>query len=208
MAKHEEPEREPTMTEVLLKFAEIQQDNQRLQRETLEQQKSLALGAQHVQEEQLKQTKAKSLASPPLISAFNPRGEKDFPMPFLKCEVYAPWKMWDDQHSLDREEVELFNLLDPGEYHIEMVDGSQQLVCVVGVRNSDTGRLERLSLLGPKDEQGRYAGLFTQEKRQSFPALRQLLRQMIGEEAAAVVVPIATERARVARGELAVSVGA
>jgi hypothetical protein len=163
-------------------------------------------GNQDVQKAQLKQTAPKSNASVPLRSPFNPRGEKNFPMPLLKCDVYCPWKMTPTYHSLDREEVELFNLLEPGEYPVEMVDGSTTRVHVVGVRDSNTGTLERLALLGGKDDTGVHAGLFTNETRHNFPSLKSMLRQMVGEPADSVLT-MKRESALIASGELAVSLG-
>jgi hypothetical protein len=190
MAKQtvEEQTAEPTLTSVLARLLEIQAGNQ------------------DVQKAQLKQTAPKSNQSGPLRSPFNPRGEKDFPMPLLKCDVYAPWKMTPTYHSLDREEVELFNLLDPGEYPVELVDGSTVRVHVVGVRNSNTGQLEKLSLMGAKDDQGVHAGLFTNENRHNFPSLKSMLRQMVGEPAESVLT-MKREAALIASGELAVSLG-
>jgi hypothetical protein len=109
-------------------------------------------------------------------------------MPALKCEVYCPWKESPTYHHLDREEVELFNLLEPGEYTIELNDGSPCSVVVVGVKNHDTGSLEKMTLAGPKDpDTGHYSGLFTAERKQLFPSLKAMLRQMIGDAADGVM---------------------
>lgn len=206
----DEPAKEPTLAEVLLKFAQIQEENQRLQRERDEKHDALVAASQVIQAEQLKQTKTKSLKQGPKISAFNPRGEKDFPMPRLKCEFYLPWK-WtpEDQASrpaLSREEVELLNLLEPGDYQIELSDGAPQTVCVVGVKNTLTGKWEKLSLLGPKDDQGVHGGLFLKDTKQQFPSLVVMLRQMVGEPAEAVIT-MKREINLIASGTLAVSVG-
>lgn len=162
MAKAEiEATPEPTMMQLMAQLIAIQSKGQ------------------EVQQAQLKQTKRRSNDFGALRSPFNPRGDKDFPMPPLKCDIYAPWKMTPEIHSLDREEVELFNLLEPGDYTIEMADGAMQPVCAVGVRNANTQRLEKLSLMGPKDDQGNYTGLFTKEQKQQFPSLKSMLRQML-----------------------------
>lgn len=52
--------------------------------------------------------------APPKISVLNPRGDKDFPKPPLKCMMLLPWEA--EWESLDREEIELLNLLEPGDY--------------------------------------------------------------------------------------------
>lgn len=57
---------------------------------------------------------------PPLVSAFNGRGDKDFPRPALKCPMLLPWPA--EAESLTREEIDLLNLLVPGEYTIRRAD--------------------------------------------------------------------------------------
>ena len=179
---------EPTLAQVLQRMVEIQAQSQA------------------TQQAQLKQTAPKSNQAGPMISPFNPRGEKDFPMPLLKCDIYAPWKLSPTYHSLDREEVELFNLLEPGEYPVEMVDGTTIRVHVVGVRNANTGALEQMALVGAKDDQGKHGGLFTNENRHNFPSMKAMLRQMIGEPAESVLT-MKRELALIASGELPVSLG-
>lgn len=61
----------------------------------------------------------------PKISAFNPRGDKDFPRPRLKCEFFLPWPVTNDQEQLSREELELLNLLQPGDWVIRRTDRSK-----------------------------------------------------------------------------------
>jgi hypothetical protein len=167
------------------------------------------LAAVEVQKEQVKQTRRKSNAVAPGISAFNPRGQKDYPMPELKCEIYAPWKMTPTLHSLDREEVELFNLLEPGDFTVELNDGARAEVCVVGVRNHVSKRLEKLSLMGPKDpDTNMHTGLFTNENKTQWPSLKKMLREMLDQQGTEIdVMTIAKERQLVASGQLAVSVG-
>lgn len=154
--------------------------------------------SQTTQQAQLKQTAPRSNASGPKISVFNPRGEKDFPMPTLKCEIEAAFPMTPSLHALDREEVELFNLLEPGEYQIEMLDGTVQPVNVVGQKNGITGAWEKLALRGHRDpDTGKYVALFTHTNKQTFPAMRLLLRQILGDKANGVM-PIKEEQRRVA----------
>lgn len=178
---------EPTLVSILARMAEIQAE------------------AQAVQKAQLKQTAKKSNEVGPDRSPYNPRGEKDFPMPILKCDVFAPWKMSPTYHPLDREEVELTNLLEPGDYLIELTDGSMCPLTVLGIKNQD-GSLESMRFVGAKDEQGQYAGLFTNENKQNFPAYRAMLREMVGEAADAVMT-MKKEQNLIKSGELSVSQG-
>lgn len=130
------------------------------------------------------------------VSHFNPRGEKDFPMPPLKCEIHAPWKIHPAYHGLDREEVELFNLLQPGEYVATGTDDAPIKIRVIARTNDATGAIERLDI---KCEQ------FTAEhKGQRLPAMRAILREIVGE-AARDVMPMTQERKLILAGELAVS---
>lgn len=163
-----------------------------------ERQLELQEKAQGIQKEQLRQTRHRSNQQGALRSPFNPRGDKDFPLQDLKCEMWLPFKITTpDIGGLDREEVELANLLQPGEYQIEMNDGAIQKVCVVGVQNPETGQLYKLSLLGPRDENGAHTGLFTKDRIQRFPSLKSILRQLVGEEASASVMTMKEEVRRI-----------
>jgi hypothetical protein len=133
----------------------------------------------------------------PHISVFNPRGEKDHPLPRLKCEIHAPWKMHPEYHGLDREEVELFNLLTPGEYTVHGTDDDPIKIRVVGRLNDATGALERLDL---------HCTQFTADhKGQRLPAMRVILRELLGRKADGVMT-MKDERAKIAAKELSVSV--
>jgi hypothetical protein len=193
----------PAPLDVNERLLRIQERQLELQEAALKQQQAQS----EVQKAQLKQTAPKDNGRVPLISVFNPRGEKDFPMPVLKCEFWAPWRESPTYHSFDREEVELVNLLEPGQYTVELTDGSPIQVSIVGVRNSETGKLERLSMHGAKDETtGHYSSLFTNERRQIYPSLKEMLRQMIGEPADSVMT-MRRENALIASGQLSVSQG-
>lgn len=203
-------DREPTMAEVMLMFAKLQREGQ-------EQIATLMRGQQDVAREQLKQTRVKSNGSAPGISPFNPRGEKDYPLPELKCEAWLPHKITSAAlGGLTREEVELFNLLEPGEYTIRMVDQQPQIILAVGEKNTVNGKLDKLSIMGPKGRDGHPTGLFTRDSRHRFPGLAVIMRMMINgvdEDGtvrpgpADVVRTMAVERKQVRDGELAVSVG-
>lgn len=143
----------------------------------------------------------------PEVSVFNPRGQKDHRMPVLKCEIWAPWRSRESDHSLDREEVELFNLLQPGEYVIELVDGTPQKIVVIPQRHTISGEITRLTLSGPLNDDGKATSLFTAENKGLFPAMRLMLREILGD-AAKDVLTMKQEVALITKGELSVSVGA
>lgn len=160
---------EPTLAQIMARLVALQEEQLKVQEAN-----------QRVQAEQLKQTKVKSNKLGPHVSPFNPRGEKDHPMPELKCEFWAPHKMTSAEiGGLTREEVELINLLEPCEAFIWMVDQERQPVLVVGERNVVTGKPERLSLMGPVDGKGQPTSLFTKERKNRFPGMATYLRQII-----------------------------
>jgi hypothetical protein len=167
--------REKSIEERMLEFQERQLAIQERQLRAQEAQAG-------IQSEQLKQTAKKNLASPPLVSAFNPQGEKDYPMPRLKCEVWMPWPQTPAFHAFDWEEVELINLVEPGEYTIRLNNDELCPVVVIGTVNKVNGKLERMQFSRGWDEDARHhTALFTPENHRDFPSLRLLLRQMLGE---------------------------
>lgn len=175
-----EPAAEPSLASVLAMLAKIQGDNVA------------------VSKEQLRQTRRRSNQAGALRSPFNPRGDKDFPMPDLQCEMWIPYKITDPHiGGLDREEVELLNMLTPGDYVIEMNDGATQQVSVVGTRDNASGKLFKLELKGPRDEDGHHTGLFIKERRQQFPSLKSMLRQIVGDEKSASVLSMKEEARRI-----------
>lgn len=159
----------------------------------------IAEAQQTVAQATANQLKPKSLevAQVAQRSPFNPRGEKSFPMPRLKCEIYAPWKQEPNHHNLTREEVELFNLLDPGEYEFELNDGSPARMTVVGDKNAATGVIEKLRLT-PEP-------MWNNEHKGRFRSMAETLRQMLGDRATPVR-SMKREQALIADGQLAVSV--
>lgn len=180
-------EKDLTLEERQLRFQERQLELE--ERRLANEERTLALqeAALGVQKAQLKQTAPKSLQQPPHISPYNLRGQKDFPMPRLKCAIYAPWKidpnLQESSPQLTREESELFNLLNPGVHTVKMNDGSRAACTVVGITNQENGRLEQLSLMGKKDpDSNQYSTFFTKENRSSTPSMVLILRQLLDQQ--------------------------
>ncbi len=179
MANVEKPPvvKEKTLEERMLEFQERQL---RIQEDQVK-----------VQQAQLKQTEAKSKKAPALVSAFNPQGEKDHPMPRLACEVWMPWQQRPADHAFTYEEVELLNQLagrlerkEPGTFQIELNNGDIETVIVVPVINRVSRKIERMTFSRGWDEDAKtYVALFTHENRQYFPALTNMLRQMLRGQA-------------------------
>lgn len=108
-------------------------------------------------------------ANAPMISVFNLRGEKDFPKPRLKCRMLLPWEAEED--SLDREEIELLNLLQAGEYTV--------------VRNDRTKVKMRISIQTKLDSDEasilllNHDTAFNNDYHRMLPPLTDILRQML-----------------------------
>ncbi len=81
---------------------------------------------------------------PPNLSAYNPRGDKDFPRPPLKCPMLIPWPVEQEAHT--REEIELLNLLEQGEYVITRSDRSKLKLTVAIARKLDSEEPSQLSV--------------------------------------------------------------
>lgn len=170
-----------------LTLEERQMRLQEMQADFQERQLALQEAALGVQRKQVAQTAPKSLQMAPKISPFNLRGQKDYPNPRLKCEVYAPWRIDPNLEmeapSLDREEIELLNLLEPGNHTIERTDGITVPCCVIGIRNDLDGTLEKLSLMGAKDgDTGHHRALFDRETKMLFPSLKSILQQLLYQQ--------------------------
>lgn len=78
----------------------------------------------------------------PDFSVFNPRGEKAHPRPKLKCRMFIPWEA--EWESLTREEIELLNLLEPGEFFLKRNDESRVIMTVKADINPNSGKYDRL----------------------------------------------------------------
>jgi len=194
MAK-DEP-KEWTIEERLLKF---QEDQLAFQKRQLEVEGLRAKAQQAVAEATAKRLAPKSLEIAELaqISVFNPRGERTYPMPRLKCEILAPWPISPNGHNCTREEVELFNLLEPGLYAITLNDDAPAKMEVSARRNEATGVIEEMTLK-PNPP-------WNNEHRNRFRSMPLILREILGERAVHVLT-MRQEKAGIATGELAVSV--
>lgn len=67
----------------------------------------------------------------PDISAYNPRGEREFPRPRLRCKYFLPWPVDPGAaEEFTREEIQLLNLVEPGEHTILRADRTKIKVLV------------------------------------------------------------------------------
>jgi hypothetical protein len=107
----------------------------------------------------------------PDVSAFNPRGERDYPRPALRCKMHLPWEA--ERESLTREEIELLNLLDAGDYFITRNDESRIKINVRTRINANTQLPEVLLMNSETGFNNDYAWL--------MPSLRKMLREMLNQ---------------------------
>ena len=117
---------------------------------------------------------------PPMISAFNPRGDKDFPRPQLKCEMFIPWPVQNE--ACTREEIELLNLLQPGEFYITRTDRSKVKMVVRIEKKLDSEEPSRLFV--------NHETAFNNDNHRTMPHdwIRQLVRANPKTKAAAAMV--------------------
>jgi hypothetical protein len=105
----------------------------------------------------------------PLISDFNPDGERDHPRPPLRSTMYfgsSPIGTPQDNSQLTTDEIQALNTVTPGYYNITKMDGSKVVIEVRGRVNSNR-KLERLWFLLPEGD----------EDKNLYPPLAEFARQ-------------------------------
>ena len=125
----------------------------------------------------------------PMISAFNPQGDRDHPRPTLKCKMFLRAYPIDGTTETV-EELTLLNMLTPGIYWITRQDGMKVKMPVVADENS-AGEVERMLILLPMEE----------DHKQGYPPFSVLLREALGlglPDAAAQQAELERLRAEVA----------
>lgn len=145
----------------------------------------------------------------PQISVFNRRGTLLDPSnttgPLkqkLKCLMLLPWLA--EWESLTREEVDLLNLLQPGEYLLKRIDNSKVRVTVAVEMRVDGKTPSRLVMT--------HDTAFNNDNFRLVPPLPDLLRQVLRQHdpeikaAAAAVLTDEEEEALIEAGELSVSI--
>lgn len=150
----------------------------------------------------------------PRISPFNRRGElldKDTPGPHkmpLKCTMLIPWLV--EWESVTREEVDLLNLLEPGDYVSQRADRSKIHV-EVRIDYDVTGTKPTRLLLNHKTPDGGAGTAFNNDGFKLQPPIPEFLRYILKQHRpevaalAAAVMSDEEEAALIACGDLAVS---
>jgi hypothetical protein len=112
--------------------------------QAIEGMKATQLQAAQIQADMQRRVTRPENAFPPMLSTYNPRGDKDFPRPPLKCPMLIPWPVEADAHT--REEIQLLNLLEPGEFMITRTDRSKVKLTVTIARKLDSEEPSQLSV--------------------------------------------------------------
>ncbi len=94
----------------------------------------------------------------PMVSVFNPAGDRDHPRPKLKCEFTLFDGIPIDGTTDTVEEINLYNQMVAGDYWVEKSDGSLMLFQVREIRN-DLGHLRRINLSFPYRDDADRAGV-------------------------------------------------
>lgn len=144
----------------------------------------------------------------PGISVFNRRGTnlpanaEGVRKPPLKCIVLAPWLV--EWESCTREEVELLNLLQAGEYQLKRTDGSKIRVTVQMDYRVDGKTPSRMVI--------NHDTAFNNDNFRLVPAFAEMIRQLLKQHEdqdirkfAASVLSDEEEEALIEAGELSVS---
>lgn len=118
---------------------------------------------------------------PPNISAFNPKGDRDFPRPGLKCKMFLGQYDDDDvvvpafeiaEEQCTLLEQELLNEVKPGVFEMTRNDGKKGRVIVQG-RKDENGALRRIVIAFPH-------GWLGKDQFMMLPSQVAIAEQLIG----------------------------
>lgn len=130
--------------------------------------KDKAISQAEILEKILNKTIPENVA-PPLISHYNPEGERDAPREPLKCQML--WVGYDlKTDTLTKDEIALLNRLQPGAFRVTKADGTV-MPFTVTAKHNDRLELERLEVSFP----------CTGEHRHNHAPMTSYLRQALGE---------------------------
>ncbi len=112
-----------------------------------------------------------NLFNPPMMSDYNPQGDRDNPKPDLKCKMYwLGYKM--TKETMTPEEVSLMNRLEPGNYRVVKSDG-RSIPFTVQTKLDEAGKLEKLNVTFPCKNT---------EDRMNHLSMSAYLRSVLGEK--------------------------
>lgn len=110
---------------------------------------------------------------PPLMSDFNPKGDRDFPRPVL------PWPVTQNgaempEYLLTVEELELLAQITPGHYRVTKSDDTQVIVSVVPEIDSASGATTKMNLVS------KFGNKRNPDEKNNWPPLRVWLAELLG----------------------------
>lgn len=137
-------------------------------------------------------------------SVYNLRGEtlEGYEKPKLRCVMMVPFLV--ENESVTREEVELLNLLEPGEFTIKRIDGSKVKVAISVTYGLDNVTPSRLLLT--------HETAFNNDNFKLLPPMSDTYRQILNQtnpearRRGLAVLTMDEEAALIAAGELTVAV--
>lgn len=106
----------------------------------------------------------------PEISSLNPLGEKDHPRPEIVGEVFWAGARL-RKGDLTREEIDLVNLLQPGDYWFTGNDDARLLLQIINLEPAGSNQ-RRLQVKLP--------GLTDPNTRSNYPSMRRILSEVVG----------------------------
>ena len=110
---------------------------------------------------------------PPLISDFNPQGDRDFPRPALRYPFTMNGAEM-PEYLMTVEEITLLNQLEPGHYRVTKTDDTQVIVSVVPTHDTATGAITKMRLVS------KFGNKSNPEDKNNWPPQRVWLAEMLG----------------------------
>ena len=120
--------------------------------------KETQASAAEVNADALKRALKPENTAAPMISVFNPAGDRDNPRPKLKALVTLFDGIPIDGTTDTVEEIELYNQLEAGEYFVTRSDGTRMPFTVREIRN-DLQQLQRINIQFPYRDEADRAGV-------------------------------------------------
>jgi hypothetical protein len=112
-------------------------------------------------------------SDPPLMSEFNPKGDRDFPRPPLPYPFTMNGAEMPEALFLV-EEIELLLQVTPGHYRITKTDDTQVVVSVIPTTDSATGAITKMNLVS------KFGNKSNPQDKNNWPPLRVWLAEMLG----------------------------
>lgn len=133
----------------------------------------------------------------PSISVFNLRGDKDFPKPRLKYLILAPYPI--EHEMVTREEIELLNIVTPGEYVVRRNDNTKIKITIRATYKLDSDDMDKVLI--------NHDTAFNNDYHQLMPPFSNWLRQILTQnpktkQAANLVLTMDEEAALIVAGKL------